>query len=118
MPRKAVYAPDWEPYSRIMKLRLTCSQTVALDALAADHGVSRSWLVREALATGVPLLVANLERARKQGVTPRALRRPDRVGKLFRGPMGHSPGLRSFAAKAPGALVDRRSGQYPVDDEY
>ena len=68
MGRATIRHADWEPYSRLLKLRATPRQLDELDDLAAEFGVTRAWLVRRGLARGLPLLVAELREAYAQGL--------------------------------------------------
>ena len=61
--RATLRAPDWEPYSRRLVLRATPRQVHELDVLAAELGVTRAWLLRRAVARGLPDVVADLRSA-------------------------------------------------------
>ena len=117
MPRTPVRDPDWEPFTELVKLRFTVTQLSLIDRVALQHGVSRSWLLRQAIAEGLPRLVAVLEDGRERGMSPRATRRLSRVKATYRGPAGERPGVDPVFGLAPGAAVDRRSLPYPPDGE-
>ena len=46
--------PDIQPLDRTVKLRFSRRQLETVDQLAREFGMTRSWLLREALALGVP----------------------------------------------------------------
>ena len=62
---KPIWAPDAEPLDRVVKLRLSRRQLQTLDLAVKEFGMSRSWLLREALARGFPAVVTELRLKRK-----------------------------------------------------
>ena len=65
MSVKPVWAPDAEPLDRVVKLGVSRRQLHALDLAVKEFGMSRSWLLREALARGFPAVVTELRLKRK-----------------------------------------------------
>ena len=68
MPRATVRSPDWESYSRRLILRATPSEIHELDVFTAEFGVTRAWLLRRAIAAGLPQVVAELRSAQAVGL--------------------------------------------------
>ena len=62
--------PDLQPLDRVVKLRLSERQVADVDRLCDEFSVSRSWLLREALAVGLPVAVANMRQLRADGFVP------------------------------------------------
>ena len=71
MPVKPVWAPDADPLDRLVKLRVSRRQLQALDLAVKEFGMSRAWLLREALALGFPALVTEVRLKRKAGFVTR-----------------------------------------------
>ena len=81
-----IYDPDLEPLDRVVKVRLSERQVRALDRICEEFSMARAWLLREALAIGVPAAAEHLRRLRAEGLRPAgALRKRQRLGPL-RGP--------------------------------
>ena len=68
---KPIWAPDAEPLDRVVKLRLSRRQLQTLDLAVKEFGMSRAWLLREALALGFPALVTAVRLKRKAGFVTR-----------------------------------------------
>ena len=71
MGAKPIWDPDAEPLDRVIKLRVSRRQLHDLDLAVAEFGMSRSWLLREALALGFPALVTQVRMRRKAGFVTR-----------------------------------------------
>lgn len=71
MPRSRIWDPDAEPLDRVVKLRLSRRQLRDLDLAVAEFAMSRSWLLREALALGFPALVTRVRQRRGAGFVTR-----------------------------------------------
>ena len=65
-----IYDPDGEPLDREIRLKLSRRQLFQLDALAAEFGMTRSWLVREVLGDGLPAATQRLRALAKRGLRP------------------------------------------------
>ena len=61
---------DLQALDRTVKLRLSRRQLRGLDHLAAEFGMSRSWLIREALALGIPLAETRIRQLIEDGFRP------------------------------------------------
>ena len=72
MPRPPVDDPRWQAYRHVVKVRFNTEQLNLIDELCAEHGVSRSWLIRGALAKGLPHVFDELVKARAHGLSVRA----------------------------------------------
>ena len=86
MPEKRLHVPDWQAFDHVVKVRFTESQVVHLDALVASLEVSRSWLLRRAVAAGLPTVVAELRSAAQRDYAVRAVQGPTGVRAPRRGP--------------------------------
>lgn len=91
MPRKTLYQPRWEPYTSLVKLHVTPSQRHDLDQLVTELRVSRSSLVRQAVAAGLPQVVADLRRRRRSGLRPGAAASAGALPAVRRGARGEAP---------------------------
>ena len=85
MPRPPVDDPRWQAYRHVVKVRFNTEQLNLIDELCAEHGVSRSWLIRGALAKGLPHVFDELVKARAHGLSVRAARANGRRGDRYRG---------------------------------
>ena len=86
MPLSPIREPDAEALDRSVKLRLSSRQVEHLDLAMQEFRMSRSWILREALALGLPLFVEKQRRLRRAGFVPRGeYQNPDAAGPL-RGP--------------------------------
>ena len=102
-----------EPFDSLVKVRLTSTQLDALNCAAGEQGVTRSWLIREALHRGLPLLLTCLKEARAAGFSVGGARRASRASKVFRGPRAVRAGDAAFAPTSGAVAVDRRTLQDP-----
>ena len=109
-----IYAPDAEPLDRTLKVNVSRRQLRDLDLIAQEFGMSRSWIVREALRIGVPAAIGRLRwlreagfRASGQAISPRAAwpRRGPRSDGPREDRWVHRPNLEPEGQKAP-ALDD------------
>ena len=57
MPLPPVWEPDAEPLDQTVKLRFSVRQLEQLDLAVREFGMSRSWILREAVAAGLPVFV-------------------------------------------------------------
>ena len=89
MPRATVRSPDWESYSRRLIVRATPSEIHELDVFTAEFGVTRAWLLRRAIAAGLPHVVAELRSAQAVGL--RVAGPSGGVGEATRGGGAGSP---------------------------
>ena len=117
MSRNRDPIPDFEPYRHVVKFRFAATELNEIDRLALEHGVSRSFLLRQALAVGLGPAVDALEDARKAGLSLHAARRPDRVGATYYGPRARRAQVQVFRDASRVALLDRRTISYPVQEE-
>lgn len=69
MGHRPVYDPDHEPFRHVVKLRFTAGQLNELDRLSRVHGVSRSYLLRQAFARGLGRLLVDLESGHRGGLS-------------------------------------------------
>ena len=121
MPRRPVHEPRWQAYRHVVKLRFTTDQLNSIDQLCAEHGVSRSWLMRRALAKGLPAALDELVKARVEGFSVRGARAHGRPGDRYRGRRGQT--LLPVVLEVDdedGVRVDQRSaavvGRVPEED--
>ena len=91
MPRRFSYAPEWEPYRHVVKVRVTSTQLNYLNSMAARLAVSRSYLFREALQLGLPRLLDDRRRLQEAGMAagPAGRATPEPVAR--RGPRAATP---------------------------
>ena len=71
MGLKPIWDPGAEPLDRVVKLRFSRRQLKDLDLAVREFGMSRSWLLREAVALGFPLLVESVRQRRRAGFVTR-----------------------------------------------
>lgn len=91
MPLRSVHAPDAEPFDRVVKVRFSSRQLEQLDLAVAEFRMSRSWLIREALAEGLPNVVEKVRERLRAGLVPRgAYWRPGTAGPRH-GPRSDGP---------------------------
>ena len=91
MPLRSVWEPDAEPLDRTVKLRFSVRQLEQLDLAVQEFGMSRSWILREAISEGFPLFVEKVRQRRRAGLVPRGeYQQPDAVGPR-RGPRSDGP---------------------------
>ena len=88
---RPIHAPDAEPLDRTIKVNLSRRQLRDLDRIAQQFGISRSWLVREALRIGVPAAIARLRSLREAGFRPRGQSDSPRSAAPRRGPRSDGP---------------------------
>ena len=62
--------PDLQPLDRVVKVRLSQRQLGDIDQLCDEFSVTRSWFLREALAVGLPVAVANMRQLMADGFVP------------------------------------------------
>lgn len=86
MPQRRLHVSDWEAFDHVVKVRFTESQVAHLDALVASLEVSRSWLLRRAVAAGLPTVVAELRSAAQRDYAVRAVQGPTGLRARRRGP--------------------------------
>ena len=81
MPLPPVWEPDAESLDRTVKLRLSARQLEQLDLAVAEFRMSRSWILREAIALGFPEFVEQVRQRRRAGfVTRGEYQHPDAAG--------------------------------------
>lgn len=86
-----VWEPDAEPLDHVVKLCLSTRQLEQLDLLVKELNMSRSWILRGALAQGLPLFVESVRQRRGAGFVPSGeLKNPNAVGPR-RGPRSDGP---------------------------
>ena len=85
--------PDLQPLDRVVKVRLSDRQLGDIDLLCEEFSVSRSWFLREALAAGLPVAVANMRQLMADGFVPAGARNHPVASGPRRGP--RSDGARS-----------------------
>ena len=66
----AIPGGDLQPLDRPIRIRLSRRQLSAIDRLAAEFGISRSWFIREALARGLPLAEDRIRKLIEDGFRP------------------------------------------------
>lgn len=113
----ALYDPDLQPLDRVVKLRLSRRQLRDVDRLAAEFSMTRAWLLREALAIGLPAAAAKLRMLREQGFRPAGQVSAPAAKGPRRGP--RSDGARHDRwVSAPAVPVPRgRPADVPYDEE-
>ena len=87
----------------VVKFKVTATQARHLDHLVARSGMSRSWVVRQALRVGLPEVVRSINERRAADVRPvPRTARPPRSPR--RGPRGEGPVMDTWTAgrNAPG----------------
>lgn len=108
---------DDQALDQVVKLRLSVRQLRRLDVLVERFSMSRSWLLREAIAVGLPAAANRIEQLLAAGYRPAGDRlRPTKSGRR-RGPQSDSSlALRwTLAPDSPGL---RRPGPAPdFEDE-
>lgn len=93
-----VHAPDTEPFDRVLKIRLSSRQLEQLDLAVAELGMSRAWLIREALAEGFVNVVEKARERLRAGLVPRGgYWRPETSGPR-RGPRSDGPRVDRWVA--------------------
>ena len=117
MATDSAFLPDHEPYRHVVKLRFAATELNEIDRLALEHGVSRAFLLRQAVAVGLGPAVDALEAARRAGMSVRAARPGPRAGSLYRGPRTRGPQVHVLREASRAALLDRRTISYPVQEE-
>ena len=85
MPNQPHYDPAWSAYRHVVKLRFNTEQLNRIDQLSVEHGVSRAWLLRAAIAEGLPRVFDHLEGPRTVGLTVRGARARGRSGDRYSG---------------------------------
>lgn len=86
-----VWEPDAEPLDQAVKLRFSVRQLEQLDLVVREFGMSRSWILREAIAAGLPVFVEKVRQRRCAGLVPRGeYQQPGAVGPR-RGPRSDGP---------------------------
>ena len=109
-----IYAPDAEPLALTVKVRVSRRELRDLDLIAQEFGMSRSWVVREALRIGVPAARGQLQWLREAGFRPSGQANQSPFRWPRRGPRSdgpredrwvHRPDLEPEGQKAP-ALDD------------
>lgn len=86
-----VWEPDAEPLDQTVKLRFSVRQLEQLDLVVREFGMSRSWILREAIAAGLPVFVEKVRQRRRAGLVPRGeYQQPGAVGPR-RGPRSDGP---------------------------
>ena len=78
--------PDLQPLDRVVKVRLSERQLADVDRLCDEFSVSRSWFLREALAVGLPVAVANIRQLMADGFVPAGAASPRASEGPRRGP--------------------------------
>ena len=116
MPRKTIHDPRWAPYDTLVKLYVTAQQRHDLDQLVTELRVSRSALLRAALAAGLPLVVADLRGARRKGARP-GVRSRSASASVRRGVLSAGPVAEVWHVPAPGDPPEPRRDYPESDDE-
>ena len=121
MSRAPVHDPHWQAYRHVVKVRFNTDQLNRIDQLCAEHGVSRSWLIRAALSKGLPQVFDELFEARVRGFSARGARGHGRVGDRYLGRRGETLLPVVFEEDdEDGARVDQRTaavvGRLPEED--
>ena len=81
--------PDLQPLDRVVKVRLSERQLGDIDQLCDEFSVTRSWFLREALAVGLPVAVANMRQLMADGFVPAGALSPrGHVGSQAGTPLG------------------------------
>ena len=117
MGHRPVYDPDHEPFRHVVKLRLTAGQLNELDRLSRVYGVSRSFLLRQAFARGLGPLLTDLESGHRAGMSLRPRRTAGKVNPVRRGSRSTRLGGTLLVQTGGDVPVDRRSLEFPVDEE-
>ena len=86
-----IHAPDAEPLDRTVKVRVSTRELRDLDLIAQRFGMSRSWVVREALRIGVPAAIGRLQWLREAGFRPSGQAISPRAAGPRRGPRSDGP---------------------------
>ena len=86
-----IYAPDAQPLDLTLKVAVSRRQLRDLDNIAQEFGMSRSWVVREALRIGVPAAAGRLRSLRKAGFRPSGQALSPRAAGPRRGPRSDGP---------------------------
>ena len=106
MALSPIRGSDTEALTRTVKLRFSNRQLDELDLVAVDLDMARSWVLREAIALGLPLFVEKVRRLRDAGLVPRGEYTNPHAAGSRRGP--RSDGAR--ATRWVGAPVRRGGG--------
>lgn len=118
MPSPRAHDPAWQAYRHVVKVRFTSNQLGRIDQMSAEHGVSRSWLIRAALSEGLPLLFDVLAAGRAGGLSARAARTDGRPGDRYRGRSRETLLPLVLAVDdAPGARVDHRGVAFSPEED-
>lgn len=105
-----IYAPDAEPLDRTLKVGVSRRQLRDLDLIADEFGMSRAWVVREALRIGLPAAIGRLWSLRTAGYRPSGQVLSPQAAGPRRGPRSdgaredrwvHRPNLAPEGQKAP-----------------
>jgi len=113
---RPIYDPEAETLDRTIKLNVSRRQLRDLDRFAQQFGMTRSWLLREALHIGLPAVVAHLRSLRSAGFRPKGqVASPSAAGPR-RGP--RTDGLREDRwIHRPNLTPEGRAFEYNDDDE-
>lgn len=110
-----IYAPDAEPLDFTVKLRLSRRQMLQLDRLCDEFGMSRAWLIREAMADGLPAAVERLRRLFAEGYRPAGMVRRHGRDVRLRGPRLDGPHTDRFVHEPK--LRPPRPRPRPADED-
>ena len=88
---RPIHEPDAEPLDRTIKVNVSSRQLRDLDRIAQQFGISRSWLLREALRIGIPAAFGQLRSRREAGFRPRGQVDSPHAAAPRRGPRSDGP---------------------------
>lgn len=117
MPRARIWDPDAEPLDRLVKIRVSRRQLHDLDLAVAEFAMSRSWLVREALAIGFPALVTQLRQRRRAGLVTRGEYVNPAVRGPRRGPRMDGTGTDRWVQRPGGSAEGEKRPETPFREE-
>ena len=112
-----IYAPDAEPLDRTLKVNVSRRQVRDLDLIAQEFGMTRSWVVREALQIGVPAVIGHLRSLRESGFRPSGQVLSPRAAGPRRGPRSDGPREDRWVYRPDVAPEGQKAPAYDDDEE-